>query len=51
MDTLTTGEDGTAESKELYLGKYEVKEATAPFGMVLNDEIHAVELVYAGQEI
>ena len=24
---------------------------TAPFGMVLNDEIHAVELVYAGQEI
>ena len=51
VDTLTTGEDGTAESKKLYLGKYEVKEVTAPFGMVLNDEIHAVELVYAGQEI
>ena len=51
VDTLTTGEDGTAESKELYLGKYEVKEVTAPYGMVLNDEIHAVELVYAGQEI
>ena len=51
VDTLTTGEDGMAESKELYLGKYEVKEVTAPYGMVLNDEIHAVELVYAGQEI
>ena len=51
VDTLTTGEDGTAESKELYLGKYEVKEITAPYGMVLSDEVHAVELVYAGQEI
>lgn len=51
MDTITTGKDGTAKSKELYLGKYEVKEVTAPFGFVLNEEIHAVELVYAGQEI
>lgn len=51
VDTLTTGADGTAKSKELYLGKYEVKEVTAPNGMVLNDEIHSVELVYAGQEI
>ena len=51
VDTVTTGADGTAKSKELYLGKYEVKEATAPFGMVLNNEVHAVELVYAGQEI
>ena len=48
VDTITTGADGTAKSKELYLGKYEVKEITAPFGMVLNDEIHSVELVYAG---
>ncbi len=51
VDTLTTGEDGTAESKELYLGKYEIKEVTAPYGMVLSEEVHAVELVYAGQEI
>lgn len=50
VDTITTGKDGTAKSKELYLGKYEVKEVTAPFGFVLNEEIHAVELVYAGQE-
>ena len=46
VDTVTTGADGTATSKELYLGKYEVKEITAPYGMVLNEEIHAVELVY-----
>ena len=51
VDIVTTGKDGTAKSKELYLGKYEVKEVTAPFGFVLNEEIHAVELVYAGQEI
>ena len=51
VDTVTTGADGTAKSKELYLGKYEVKEITAPFGFVLNSEVHSVELVYAGQEI
>lgn len=51
VDTITTGADGTAKSKELYLGKYEVKEVTAPFGFLLNSEVHAVELVYAGQEI
>ena len=51
VDTITTGTDSTAKSKELYLGKYEVKEITAPYGMVLNDEIHAVELVYAGQNV
>ena len=51
VDTVTTGADGTAKSRELYLGKYEVKEITAPFGMVLNSEVHSVELVYAGQEI
>ena len=51
VDTITTGEDGTATSKELYLGKYEVREVTAPTGYVLNTETHAVELVYAGQNV
>ncbi|MCH5353643.1 MAG: VaFE repeat-containing surface-anchored protein [Acutalibacter sp.] len=50
-DTITTDETGNAQSKPLYLGKFEVKEITAPFGMVLNEEIRAVELTYAGQEI
>ncbi len=38
-------------SRELYLGKYEVREITAPHGMVLNPEPHCVELVYAGQNV
>lgn len=51
VDTVTTDETGLAESKPLYLGKYEIREITAPLGMVLNGETHAAELVYAGQEI
>ncbi|MGO5435077.1 prealbumin-like fold domain-containing protein [Enterococcus cecorum] len=51
VDTVTTGKDGTAKSKELYLGKYEVKEITAPYGMVLNEEVRSVELVYVGQNV
>lgn len=51
VDTVTTGEDGLAKSRELYLGKYEVQEIKAPYGMVLNNEIHTAELVYAGQNV
>ncbi len=51
VDTVTTTAESTAKSKELYLGKYEVQEISAPVGMVLNGEIHNVELVYTGQEI
>ena len=40
VDTVTTDENGTAVSRELYLGKYEVREITAPHGMVLNPEPH-----------
>ena len=38
-------------SCELYLGEYEVREVTAPNGMVLNPESRFVELVYAGQNV
>ena len=51
VDTVTTDATGTAVSRELYLGKYEVREITAPHGMVLNPEPHCVELVYAGQNV
>ena len=51
VDTVTTGETGLAESKPLYLGKYEVREITAPSGYVLNNEVHTAELVYAVQEV
>ena len=50
-DTVTTDKDGFATSRELYLGKYEVKELTAPHGFVLSKEIHTAELVYAGQNV
>ena len=51
VDTVTTNEDGTAKSKELYLGKYTVVETKAPTGMVINNEKHSVELTYAGQDV
>lgn len=38
-DTLVTGEDGTAESRELYPGKYFLREISAPDGFLLNTEI------------
>ena len=48
---ITTNESGYAESDLLYLGKYEIKEVSAPFGYVQNTESQFVELTYAGQEI
>ena len=51
VDTVTTGSGGAVSSKELYLGKYEVIEIKAPYGMVLNPNPQQVELVYAGQEV
>lgn len=49
VDTITTGEKGTAISKQLYLGKYRVVEKTAPDGFVLNRTVNHIELTYAGQ--
>lgn len=51
VDTVTTGSGGAVSTKELYLGKYEVVETKAPYGMVLNPNPQQVELVYAGQEV
>lgn len=48
---IETDSTGAATTEPLYLGKYEIKEITAPYGMILNDEIHSAELTYAGQEI
>ena len=49
--TIETDSTGAATTEPLYLGSYEIKEITAPYGMILNDEIHSAELTYAGQEI
>ena len=51
VNTVTTNDNGIAKSKQLYLGKYIVKEKTAPDTMVLNAEEFNVELVYAGQNV
>lgn len=49
VDAITTGEKGTATSKQLYIGKYRVVETVAPYGTVINPEPHTVELTYSGQ--
>lgn len=50
VDTIKTSDKGTAETKELYLGKYEVQETKAPEGYLLNTQKYPVELIYADQE-
>lgn len=51
VDTITTLSNGVATSRDLYLGKYKVKEIQAPYGMIINTEVYNVELNYAGQEV
>lgn len=48
---IVTGEDGTAATEPLYLGKYTVQETKAPYGYVLNSKKKTVELTYAGQDV
>ena len=45
VDTITTSDKGTAETKKLYLGKYEVQETKAPEGYLLNTQKDPVELM------
>ena len=49
--TVTTGDDGRAETDELYLGDYNVRETATPDGWAIDHETHMVELSYAGQEV
>ena len=51
VETLTTGEDGTAKSGLLYLGRYRLEERQAPSGCVLNPQPEYVELTYAGETV
>lgn len=51
VDEITTGSNGVAKSKELYLGKYTVIEKTAPNTFVNADEQYDIELTYAGQDV
>ena len=47
--SLTTDSSGEAESQELPLGKYTVRETTAPYGTVLENKTHETELCYDGE--
>lgn len=49
--SITTDSTGTATTEPLYLGKFEVREKIAPYGMVISNEVHSVELTYAGQDV
>lgn len=51
VDEITTGKNGIAKSKQLYLGKYTVIEKTAPDTFVNANEQYDVELTYAGQDV
>ena len=48
IETLVTDENGRAESKEMYLGNYEVQEVETVYGYVLDSTIHTIALEYAG---
>ena len=49
VEVLTTDENGLATSKELPLGKYIVRELTAPDGYITDPEGREVELKYKNQ--
>ncbi len=51
IERVETGPDGAAKFPAVYLGKYRVKEETAPFGFVLDPTVYHVEFTYAGQEV
>lgn len=51
VSEITTDDSGKAVTEPLYLGKFEIREVKAPYGMLLNGEIRLVELTYAGQDI
>ena len=50
VQTVTT-KNGKATSKELYLGKYNIKETAVSNGFVLSTKTYSVELTYAGQNV
>jgi len=49
--TLVTKKDGKAVTEPLFLGRFNVVETKAPYGMILNPAVETVELIYAGQDV
>lgn len=50
VDTIVTGADGSAITKDIYLGKYEVQEIEVPHGYGLDTKRYTVDLVYKDGE-
>ncbi len=51
ITSLTTDKNGEADVTELYLGKYYVKELTAPVGYILDATEHDVDCSYEGATV
>lgn len=51
VDTITTSKNGKAVSKQLYLGKYLIRETKSPYGFIKNSESYPVTLSYAGETV
>jgi len=51
ITSLTTDKNGEADVSNLYLGKYYVKELTAPVGYVLDETEHDVDCSYEGATV
>lgn len=49
VTTITTDENGEWQSPELYLGKYQAIEVSAPNGFIIDDRPIPFGLKYAGQ--
>ena len=49
VDHIVTGNEGTAKSKDLFLGNYRAVETKAPAGFVLDETPYPVSLVYEDQ--
>lgn len=51
IGTMTTDTLGVAETDNLPLGEYTVREITAPYGYILKQTVYTAELIYAGQTV
>ena len=51
IDSMTTNENGVAESGNLVKGKYFYQEVEAPFGIIVDDTMYDFEIVEDGQNV
>ncbi|MCQ4022857.1 SpaA isopeptide-forming pilin-related protein [Ruminococcus sp. zg-924] len=51
VDTITTSKNGKAVSKQIYLGKYLIRETKSPYGFIKNHETYPVTISYAGETV